>query len=151
MYDLICKKLRFVAHEVNWSNVFPEVWLPLLPRNNCKFQYFLNFFFTIKKHFLCVGNSLSLTYLSVVPKFNSSSIQLNEIWPCLHPKYFGKLSYIYELNIVRLHLWKFGACSSWGELRAHYHVCPGIWLPFPQKTFGKFHYFWNSLLCSSNY
>ena len=51
---------------------------------------------TINKPFLCVGNVLSLTYLSVASIFYSSSISLNGIWPCLHPKYFGKSSHIYQ-------------------------------------------------------
>ena len=125
----------------SYCPVFLEVWLPLLPRNNCKFRYFLIFFCiaaTIKRHFLCVGNSLSLTYLSVVPKFYSSSIPLNKVWPPLTPKYFGKLFDIYQLDIVRLHLWKIGVCSSWGELRSHYPIFLGVWLPFLPKILVSF-------------
>ena len=100
------------------------------------------------KNIFCAGNGLSLTYLSVAPKFYSSLMPLNEVWPRLHPKYFGKLSHIYHLSIVRLYLWKIEVCRPWGELRSHY---PISWLPFLWRKFGKFHYFWNSLLCSSNY
>ena len=59
------------------------------------------------------------------------------VWPCLYPKYFGTLPRIYQLNIVWLHLWRFRVCNSWGELRSHYPVCPGIWLPFPPKILGS--------------
>ena len=141
---------------MNWGHI-----IPFSQSSDCSFslEIFVSFSIfkilfciaaTIKKHFLCVGIELSLKYLSVAPKFYSSSNPLNEVWPSLHPKYFGKLSHIYQLNIVRLHLWRFGVLVHGGELRLHYPVCPGIWLPFPWKKFSKFHYFWNYLLCSSN-
>ena len=92
------------------------------------------------QNLFCVRNGVELAYLSVVPKFYNSLIPLNEVWPHLPSKYFGKLSDIYQLNIVRLHLWKICVCSSWGELRPHYPVFLGVWGNFPLKNFGKFHY-----------
>ena len=74
-------------------------------------------------------------------KFYNSLIPLNEIWPCLSLKYLGKLSDIYQLNIIRLRLWKIWVCSSWGELRSRYPVFLVVWLPFLPKDFGKFHNF----------
>ena len=73
-------------------------------------------------------------------KFYNSLIPLNEVWPCLSPKYFGKLYDIYQLNI-RLHLWKIWVCSSRGELGSHYPVFLVVWRPFTSKSFGKFHNF----------
>ena len=58
------------------------------------------------------------------------------LWPRLPPKSFGKLFDIYQLNIVRLYLWKIGVYSSWAELRSHY---PFSWwsdCPFPLKNVG---------------
>ena len=95
----------------------------------------------IIKNIFCVKNGVKLAHLSVATKFYNGLISLNEIWPSLPPKYFGKLSDIYQLNIVRLHLWKIGVCSSWGELRSHYHVFLGVWLHFPPKTLSTFHNF----------
>ena len=92
------------------------------------------------QNLFCVRNGVELAHLSVVPKFYNSFIPLNEVWPHLPSKYFGKLSDIYQLNIVRLHLWKICVCSSWGELRPHYPVFLGVWGNFPLKNFGKFHY-----------
>ena len=80
-------------------------------------------------------------HFSGSPKFYNGPIPLNEVWPRLLPKHFGKLFDIYQLDIARLHLWKTGIFSSWGELRSHYPVFQGIWLPFPPKNFGKFHNF----------
>ena len=59
----------------------------------------------------------------------------------LFPKYFGKLSDIHQLNIIRLHLWKIWVCSSWGELRSHYPIFLGVWLPFLLRNIGKFRNF----------
>ena len=78
---------------------------------------------------------------SVFPKFYDGPIPLNEVWPRLSPKYFGKLFDSYQLNIARLHPWKLGVCSSWGELRSHYPVFLEVWLPFPPKNFAKFQNF----------
>ena len=64
-------------------------------------------------------------------KFYNSLIPLNEVWPCLSPKYFGKLPDIYQQNIITLHLWKIWVCSPWDELRSHYPIFLGVWLPFP--------------------
>ena len=95
--------------------VLSEVWLSLLPRNICKFQYFWNYVLYSSNYLkivFCLGNGLRLTYLSVTPKFYSSSIPLCEIWRCLHPKYFGKLSHIYQIKIVKLLSIKiFGVCK----------------------------------------
>ena len=76
-------------------------------------------------------------------KFYNSLIPLNEGWLCLSPKYFGKLSNIYQLSIITLHLWKILVCSSLNESRSHYPVFVflEVWLPFPPKNFGKFHNF----------
>ena len=71
----------------------------------------------------------------------NSFLIFDEVWPCLSTKYFGKLPDIYQLNIITLHLWKILVCSSWGELRSHYPVFLGVWLPFPPKNVGKFHNF----------
>ena len=128
--------------------VLSNVWLPFSIEIFVSFSIFEILLCTAAAIF-CVGNGLSLTYLSVAPKFYSSSIPLNEIWSCLHSKYFGRLSHIYQLNIVRLHLWRSGIYSSWGGLRSHYTVCLRIWLPFSKKKIGKF-YLWSSLWCSSN-
>ena len=73
-------------------------------------------------------------------KFYNSLIPLNEVWPCLSPKYFGKLYDIYQLNI-KLHLWKIWVCSSRGELGSHYPVFLVVWLSFPPKNFREFHNF----------
>ena len=94
----------------------------------------------ITKNLFYVENGLYL-HFSGAPKFYNGTIPLNEVWPRLLPKYFGKLFDIYQLDIARLHLWKIGICSSWGELRSHYPVFQGVWLPFPPKNFGKFHNF----------
>ena len=59
----------------------------------------------------------------------------------LIPKYFGKLSDFHQLNIIRLHLLNIWVCSLWGELRSHYPIFLGVWLPFLPKNFGKFHNF----------
>ena len=88
-----------------------------------------------------IGNVLNLAHFSEAPKFYNVPISLNVVWPRLPPKYFGKLKQKYQLNIVRLHLWKIGVCSSWGELRSHYSVFLGVWLPFPPKNVDKFHNF----------
>ena len=80
-------------------------------------------------------------HLSEAPKFHNGPIPINEVWPRLHPKYFGKLFDIYQLDIVRLYLWNIGVCSWWGELRSRYPVFLRVWLPFPPKKFGKFHNF----------
>ena len=77
----------------------------------------------------------------MAPKFCNSLIPLNEVWPRFPPKYFGKFFDIYQLNIVRLHLWKIWVCSSWGELKSPYPVFLWVWLLFPPKNFGKFHNF----------
>ena len=74
-------------------------------------------------------------------KFYNSLIPLKRIWPCLSPKYFGKLSDIYQLNIIRPHLWKIWVSRSWGELRLHYPIFLAVGLPFPLKNIGKFHNF----------
>ena len=98
------------------------------------------------KNIFCIGNGLNLPHLSVAPKFYNGPIPLNEAWPCLFIKYFSKLLHIYQLNILRLHLWKFGFCSSRGKLRSHYSVFLGVWLPFPPKNFGKVHNFLTSFV-----
>ena len=105
----------------------------------------------ITKDIFCVKIDVKLAHLSVVPKFYNSLIPLNEVWPRLPPKYFGQLSEIYQLNIIRLHLWKLWVYSSWGKLRSYHTVLLGAWLLFPLKHFGKLYYFWNSLSCSRNY
>ena len=77
------------------------------PWNIGKFEYFWNSFLysnNYQKPF-CVGYGLNLLHLSKAPKFCSSSVPPNEVWPCSHLKYFVKLSHIYQLSIVRLHLW----------------------------------------------
>ena len=81
---------------------------------------------------------LNLAHLSVAQEFCISPIPLNDIWPCLPPKHFGKLPDIYQVNIVRHHLWKVGVCTLQGELRSHYPVFLGVWLPSSLKNFGKF-------------
>ena len=84
-----------------------------------------------------VGNGISLAHVSVIAKRYNSPMR-HEVWPCLHSKYFGKLSHLYHLSIIRLRLWKFGACSSWAELRPHY---PFPWesdCPFSQKSLVRF-------------
>ena len=103
----------------------------------------------IIKNIFCVKNGVKLAHLSVATKFYNGLISLNEIWPSLPPKYFGKLSDIYQLNIVRLHLWKIWVRSSYGELRSHYPIFLGFWLPFLPNNFGKFHNFWLALLSAS--
>ena len=96
----------------------------------------------ITKNIFCAKNGVKLAHLSVAPKFYISLIPLNEVWPHLPPKCFGKLFDIYQQNTVRLHLWKIGVrSSSWGELRSHYPFFLGVWLPFPLKNFSKFHNF----------
>ena len=82
-----------------------------------------------------------MTHVLVAPKFYNGPIPLNEVQPCLPSKYFGKLFDIYQLNIVRLHLWKLGIYSSWGKLRSHCPVFLGVRLAFPSKNFGKFQKF----------
>ena len=127
-----------------------KVTLPTLSwRSDCPFlqKILINFIIfevlfhvaVSTKNLFCVKNDVELAYLSVVPKFYNSLIPLNDVWPHLTPKYFGKLSDIYQLNIVRLHLWKIWVCSSWGELRPHYPTFLGVWRPFPLKNFGTFH------------
>ena len=74
----------------------------------------------------------------MAPKCYHTLISLNEVWPCLPSKYFGKLFDIYQLDIVRLHLWKIGICSSWGELRSHYPFSWGSDCPFPLKILVSF-------------
>ena len=102
----------------------------------------------IIKNTFHVKNGIELTHLSVAPKFYNSLVPLNEVWLHLPPEYFGKLSYIYQLSIVRLHLWKIWLCRSWGELRSHYPIFLGAWRPFPSKNFGKFHNFLSTFAVS---
>ena len=66
----------------------------------------------------------------------------------LFPKYFGKLSDIYQLNIIRPHLWKIWVCSSWGQLRSHYPVFLGSDCPFSLKILVSFHNFLISFIIS---
>ena len=50
--------------------------------------------------------------------------------------------------LVRLNLWRFGVCGSWGELRLHYPVFLGVWLPFSHKNCGKPRHFLISFVAS---
>ena len=139
-------KLRLYYH------VFPEVWSVLALNKFGKFYHFYNSHLlagTTQIIFL-VGNGISLAHVSVIAKRYNSPMR-HEVWPCLHSKYFGKLSHLYHLSIIRLRLWKFGACSSWAELRPHYPISLGFWLPFLPKKFGTFCYFWNPVSSSSNF
>ena len=58
----------------------------------------------ITKNIFSIKNGVELAHPSVAPKFHNSLIPLNEVRPHLPLKYFGKLSNIYQLNIVRLNL-----------------------------------------------
>ena len=104
----------------------------LTPNKFGKFYHFYNSHLlagTTKNIFL-VGNVIRLAHLSVIAKRYNSP---HEVWPCLHSKYFDKLSHIYGLNIVRMHLQKIGSCSSWGVLRSHSLFARGSHCPFPLK------------------
>ena len=116
------------------------IWLPLPKKILVSFIIFEILFYVTatSKNIFCVKDGVKLVHLSAALEFYNRLIPLNEVWPRLSPKYFGKLLHIYQIRIVKLFLCKFGNCSACGELRSHYPVFLGVWLPFPPKNFGKF-------------
>ena len=119
------------------------IWLPLPKKILVSFIIFEILFYVTatSKNIFCVKDGVKLVHLSAALEFYNRLIPLNEVWPRLSPKYFGKLLHIYQIRIVRIHLWKSGVCIAWGDLRSHY---------------GKFHNFlisfvaisWQYIACS---
>ena len=75
----------------------------LTPNKFGKFYHFYNSHLLAgtTKNIFFVGNGVRLAHLSVIAERYNSSMRSHHAFT---PKYFSKLSHIYRLNIVRLHL-----------------------------------------------
>ena len=130
------KNLRFAANEVNWGHITSFSW-----RSDCLFslEMFVSFsIFKILFYIVAIIKKYFFVYEKAWHTFQwhqiySSLTRLNEVWPCLHSRYFDKLPDIYQVNIVRFWV-KIWVCTSWDELRSHYPVFPRALL-FPPKIF----------------
>ena len=132
---------------------FPGNLTALSPKKFCLSFVIFDILFHVAatiKNFFFVKNGVKLVPLTVAQTFYNNLIPLNEVWPRLRSKYFGKLFDIYQLNVVKLHLWKLGVCTSWGKLKSHYPVfLGGLPALSPKKILVSFIFFWLTLLSAS--